>query len=144
MEFVLGAIIIIVILLILGVSLEQIFAACILIVGILSAVFLLFFILSLIKLFFSKKGRASFKYLKREGRLKIIYPYYESEGELVRNIFPTDKVLEKVYRVDEEVDVRTCRFLKKKYVIDKITITTIILGLIGFSVILGTLLLSCF
>ena len=120
----------------------------------------IFFLASFINLVRSKKsgGRfAGFMYIDKEEDILVDEPlkdgnriafaaYYVRDDDnintgkektLMRNLFPTDDIMTKLYKRDEDLSFLVCRMGKKCYVIDGVTKLIIFIGLPVFSVITG-------
>lgn len=139
MEFIIAPVMIIVILFLLGVPVSTIAFGIWVILVCLSILSELFFMVSFVMLFFSKKKPATFLRLEK-GEKAGLFAVYEIDGEVYRNTFPTDAILEKSLYQKSQVDVRVLKLLRTYLVFDKVTLLVIILGLPAFFIMTAALL----
>lgn len=124
----------IVILMVLGVSIEPLFAIIFWGIFVVSVLCVFFFFISLIGLFLAKNKKADFVELV-DGDKMGAFAVYEIEGETYRNLFPTDRILEKLLYKKKTVRVKLGKFAKQSYVYDSVTKNIIWIGFIAFSLI---------
>lgn len=125
MEFVLGFVLIVILLLCMGFGVVDI-AMIVLALSGLAIIFIgAFFIFSLVVLLFTKKVRGIFVEFNDEGRFPCAV--YDIGGERVKNLFPCEMVMRgKLYIPDKEIPLRY--FKPRKFAIDKNALLTIIIG----------------
>ena len=165
MPILIGLVVIFLLMFILGVS-RQIIVFCALALMLIFSVFcVVFFIVSFINLLRSKSvgGRfVGFSYWDREsdsddsnpeGNVVVkvtdtkeqnkvafaAYKIHDDENKIVRNMFPTDEFMLKLYKPDEDIIIRVCNIGRKQYTFDKVTMIIIFIGLPVFSIITGIL-----
>lgn len=156
MPILIGLVVIFLLMFILGVS-RQIIVFCALALMLIFSVFcVVFFIVSFINLLRSKSvgGRfVGFSYWDRESDSdedearytenkdpnKVAFAAYKIDDKVIRNMFPTDEFMLKLYKPDEDIIIRVCNIGRKQYTFDKVTMIIIFIGLPVFSIITGIL-----
>lgn len=131
MEFLIGAVIIIILLLLLGVSWGAITYGIVILIGAVVSLLLIFFTAFTIRLLISEKKTGKFTRIGRPEKFKYDVAFYEIDGEEYPNIFPCEVNMfrEKLYNPEKTVNLRLLR--KKTAVFDKNAALTIIVGIIA-------------
>ncbi len=143
MDFLLGAVVIIILLFILGIGFDVISFGIAIVLMLMTAATELFFLYYFIRLLLSKRREGEFVRIDRPEGGKFDRAYYLiSEGELP-NVFPCEFVMrDKLYKKGKRVKLRIDA--GKKRVFDRNAFTTIVLGtllgLLGFMFVLGVFL----
>lgn len=131
MEYILTVLIIIVIYFILGQPALPLILFVFWGIEIIAVLLFIFFTVALFGFYYTDKVSASFLEIRRDD-FGIPYAYYEIEGNIYRNLFPTDKIWEKRLYSKKEVKVRIHRGKKKTYLWDRVTGYIIYLGFYSF------------
>lgn len=127
MEIIIGAVIIIVLALCLGVGWAAISIAILMISFVGTLFMLAFFAYSLTMLARSKKCSAQFVRIDKKEKHKFEAAFYEVNGEEYPNAFPCEPILrDKFYKKNTKTHVRFVE--KKSYVLDKNAQVTIAIG----------------
>lgn len=128
MEAVIGLAIIITLLYVLGVNPYYIMEGVMILLILVLAATLLFFIATAISLIGSKRIKAVFDRIDKPEGKTFPSAVYISEGQELRNAFPNEFVLKKIlYKKDREVTLRVTRGGK---IYDKYSVITIVAGLL--------------
>lgn len=125
---------VIVILLVLGVSIEPLFAIVFWGIFIVSILCVLFFLVSLVGLLLAKNKKANYVELM-DGEKMGAFAIYEIDGEQYRNLFPTDRILENLLYKKNIVKVKVGKWGENTYVYDPVTKGIILTGFVAFSLI---------
>lgn len=146
MEFLIGAVIIILLLLLLGVSWGAITYGIVILIGVVVSLLFVFFTAFTVRLLLAQKKTGKFTRIGRTEKIKYDVAFYEIDGEEYPNIFPCEVNMfrKKLYNPEKTVSVRLNR--KKTVTFDKNTTLTIIVGviasalLVAFSAVIMTVL----
>lgn len=79
------------------------------------------------------------EYTEDKEKNKVAFAAYRVDSTILRNLFPTDEFMLKLYKKDEDVLIRVCNIGRNRYVIDTVTMVIIFIGLPVFSIITGIL-----
>lgn len=127
MEYILGFVIILIILLILGVGANVIIFAFICLLALATGITELFFLFFTARLLLSKKTEGVFARIDRPEKSRFDAVYYNTADGEMPNVFPAEFVMrEKLYRTDKKVKLRADRF--RKVVFDRNARLTICFG----------------
>lgn len=107
-----------------------------LVLGIISIFFAVFFIVNMLILTQSRVHSAKLMGIEKDGFKK--WAFYEVEGEKIRNAYPTDAASEKLINSSRGVNVRVVKCFGKTFVYDKQSRITTYAGAFG-CVIIGVL-----
>lgn len=142
MEFIMIAIIAIVVMLLLGVSVFKIMMGVLWVLDGLAFLSFLFFLIAAVMSLFTKKMQARYLRLEKNGRYGE-HAVYEVEGEECSNLFPTDHFLKDLLYRSEDVKVQVGKFGKHRFVLDKLSLVIIGIGLPVFLLMaVGILMLT--
>lgn len=129
MEILIGAVIVILIAVILGVEVQVILSGILIAVEVLMAVMLAFFIVYLCKLLKCKKCTGRFVKFDKPPKYKYSVAYYEVDGELYPGVFPHEKIMQgRIYTPDKQVKLMVDK--KNRRAFDKNILITVFAGLI--------------
>lgn len=130
MEFVLVVIVIGVLCAIFHVSMDIIIAAVLIFVGLLTLLFVGFFIVAAFRLMLSKKAKANFTKIDKRPNGKFNVAFYIAEGQEYPNIFPEEAVFRnKLYKKEKTYTVWIDR--SRKFVFDRFAFATTVTGFIA-------------
>lgn len=134
MEYLLGFIIIVILLLILGIGFDVIISGVLILLLIITAASELFFVYFGIRILFSRRFSGSFVRIDKPEKSRFDVAFYGTESGELPNVFPAEFVMrDKIYKPDKTVSLRLDA--GKKYVYDRNARLTI-----GFGLLLCTLL----
>jgi len=133
MEFVLVVLVIGVLCAILHVSMDIIIAAVLIFVGLLTVLFVGFFIFAAFRLMLSKKAKANFTKIDKRPNGKFNVAFYIADGQEYPNIFPEEAVFRnKLYKKEKTYTVWIDR--SHKFVFDRFAFATTVTGFIAAAV----------
>ena len=128
MEIIIGLAVVIGLLIMLGVNPFYIMEGVYVLMLLLLAATVVFFVITAISLIGSRKRRAAFDRIDKPEGKTFPSAVYISEGEEYRNSFPNEFVLKKLlYKKDREVILRVT---KRGGVYDKYSVVTVLAGLV--------------
>lgn len=144
-----GIVVIFILMMILGVPNEIIVFIALGILLLFSLFCNIFFLVSLINLFRSKKVEGVFTGLVYsdceeitdvKSKNRIAFAGYKiGKKDIIRNLFPTDDFMSKLYKENGSVSLNICRIGKNTYVIDGVTKVIIFIGLPVFAIMTAIL-----
>ncbi len=127
MEFILGLVVIIVLLLILGFGPDIIIFGVISLLVLMTVLTELFFLYCIVRLIFSKRKNAVFTRIGKRDKDRYETAFYMADGVELPNIFPCEVVMRKrLYDPDKQIKVRVDA--GRKFVYDRNAVLTILFG----------------
>ncbi len=133
MKWIVGCIMLAVLLTVLGiVPVKQFLSLALWAIDGLAGLCVLFFLISVILILISKRRQARFVRLERRDG-EALYAIYESDGEELRNTFPTNRIFQKRLYRDGERTIRVLRMRKSVWVFDRVSRFISVVGLVAFS-----------
>lgn len=140
-ELIVVLILVSVALFIIGVPMVTYISWALIIMDVLLGLSVIFFVISIIMLLFSKREKVDFIGTKSNESSKIKYAYYKviDCNKEVKNLYPTDSFSEKIFYKKKETTVSVLRLKRKIIVFDTPCILTMCLGLVMF---LGCILVA--
>ncbi len=133
MKWIVGCIMLAVLLTVLGiVPVKQFLSLALWAIDGLAGLCVLFFLVSVILILLSKRRQARFVRLERlDG--EALFAIYESDGEELRNTFPTNRIFRKRLYRDGDRTIRVLRVRKSVWVCDRVSQIISVVGLAAFS-----------
>lgn len=130
MEFVLVVLVIAVLCVIFRVSMDIIIAASLVFLGLVTVLFIGFFIVAVIRLLLSKKTKARFTKIDKRPNGRFNVAFYSADGQEYPNIFPEEAFFrDKLYKKDKDYTVWIDR--SRKFVFDRFAFATTVTGFIA-------------
>ncbi len=128
MDILVGAVIIIILLLCLGVSVWDVMALGVLCLGVILAAMALFFLFCAAVLFTTKRVKAEYLYIDK-GKRGFPKAYYGVGGEVYPNAFPCEMVMrDRIYKTGKPVFVRLLK--GRRLVFDANAVAAVIVGVL--------------
>lgn len=158
MAILIGIVVVFMMMFILGVPREIILFCALALMLIFSVFCVVFFFVSLINLLRSKTAESRFigfmywdrqsdsdsenkqEYSTEKDKNRVAFAAYELDKQVLRNLFPTDEFMVKLYKPEVDVNIRVCNIGRNRFAIDKVTTIIIFIGLPVFCVITGILI----
>lgn len=158
MAILIGIVVVFMMMFILGVPREIILFCALALMLIFSVFCVVFFFVSLINLLRSKTAESRFigfmywdrqsdsesenkqEYSMEKDKNRVAFAAYELDKQVLRNLFPTDEFMVKLYKPEVDVNIRVCNIGRNRFAIDKVTMIIIFIGLPVFCVITGILI----
>lgn len=144
MAILIGIVVVFMLMFILGVQRSIIVFIALSLMLLFTAFCVIFFIVSFINLLRSSKDSGCFggfmyfdseESTEEKHKNKVAFASYKIGDKQIRNLFPTDEFMLKLYKTDEEVPLRVCNIGRKSYAIDRVTMVIIFIGLPVFGII---------
>ncbi len=141
MEYILGIVIIVILLLILGFGLDIIISGFLWLLALATAVTEVFFIFFTVRLILSKKTEGTFSRIGRPEKSRFDAPYYSTPDGEKPNVFPAEFVMrDRIYKEGRTVKLRADRF--RGFVYDRNARVTICFGLCVCTVLCALFVIS--